>query len=162
MAPGEAAGGQVIPTATPWSPYLEEPARQGLSCRHVGTSPLLGLRGHLPLSHGLWGSGLLEDLLEKQRQRAEQSAGEGGWAPFPGNAPGQGFCVTEVRPGSGAELLAPPVDLSGRLRRRWCRRKRNALNLRNCVKQHSFWISKDIISSFHHGTTNFGSDAVGS
>lgn len=43
---------------------------------------------------------------------------------------GQGFCVTEVRPGSGAELLAPPVDLSGRPRRRRCRRKRNALNLR--------------------------------
>lgn len=128
-APGEAAGGQAGPTAAPWSPYLEQPARRGLSCRPVGAPPLLGLRGHLPRSDGIWGSGLRHPL-ERQRQRAERSAAEGGREVgrcFQATRRGQGFCVTEVRPGSGAELPAPPADPSGRLRGR---RKRNALNLR--------------------------------
>lgn len=46
MAPGEAAVGQAVPTAAPWSPYLEEPARRGL---HLGTAPAWAFATTFPL-----------------------------------------------------------------------------------------------------------------
>lgn len=49
MAPGEAAGGQAVPTATLWSPYLEEPARGGLSRRHLAFAATFSLRWPLGL-----------------------------------------------------------------------------------------------------------------
>lgn len=95
----------------------------------LGYVPLLSLRRHLPFqmapesqaSKILWRNRIRESYrtLERKVGLCPQATH---WR--------QGFCVTEVRLGCGAELSPPPVDRSGGLRRRWCRRKRDALNLR--------------------------------
>lgn len=60
MAPGEAAAGQVVPLATPRSPYLQEPARRGL---HLDTAPawVFPLRSPGAAEHGSLGPALGKD-----------------------------------------------------------------------------------------------------
>lgn len=105
MAPGEAAGGQAVPTAHGVPTWRSLPGEASPAATWARLLPWPSLPPSL--SDGLWGSGL-EDLLEKPRQGAEQSAREEGWAPSPGNAPGAGLLRHGGATRSPAEVRRRP------------------------------------------------------